>query len=308
MRIVRLITMLALLALVAEAGEKPKGKARSVAAPTLANVSYGKHSRNVLDFWKAEGKGPRPVVIMIHGGGWLNGDKRSAARSAAKYVKLGISFVAVNYRLAGKDRLPAPVHDAARGVQFVRHKAKEWNVDTSRIALTGGSAGGCSSVWILLHDDMRDPKSEDHVLRESTRVCAAAVGGAQTTIDPKVIKEWVGEITLKHAMLYRPVGARSKDDVVTNYAKYEKLIQEFSPVNHLDKSDPPLFMKYRFTGTPKSVNAAIHHANFGIKLKEKSDKLGHECYLVYPGCRKQKYPDALSFLKDKLLGRQVTSK
>ena len=44
--------------------------------PTHANVSYGPHAMNVLDFWKAEGDGPRPLLVYIHGGGWTGGDKR----------------------------------------------------------------------------------------------------------------------------------------------------------------------------------------------------------------------------------------
>ena len=43
--------------------------------PTYANVPYGPHERNVLDFWKADGAGPRPLLIHIHGGGWVGGDK-----------------------------------------------------------------------------------------------------------------------------------------------------------------------------------------------------------------------------------------
>ena len=92
--------------------------------PTHANVAYDKHERTVLDFWKAEGKGPRPLLIYIHGGGWEKGDKR-AMRNADVYLKKGISVVAINYRLTKTDPLPAPGHDAARAVQFLRFKAKE---------------------------------------------------------------------------------------------------------------------------------------------------------------------------------------
>ena len=46
----------------------------AVLPPTKAEVSYGPHKMNVLDFWKAEGEGPRPLLIHIHGGGWVGGD------------------------------------------------------------------------------------------------------------------------------------------------------------------------------------------------------------------------------------------
>ncbi len=79
--------------------------------------------------------------------------------------------------------------------------ASEWNIDKDRIALTGGSAGACTSMWILLHDDLADPKATDPVLRESTRVTAAAAHAGQTSIDPKVIEPWLGPNVLKHRMI-----------------------------------------------------------------------------------------------------------
>ncbi|HVW35919.1 MAG TPA: alpha/beta hydrolase, partial [Pirellulales bacterium] len=170
-------------------------------APTYADVSYGPHERNVLDFWKAEGEGPRPLLVYIHGGGWVGGDKKQKPEAIRPFLDKGISYAAINYRLTGEAPLPAPVHDAARAIQFLRTKAAEWNIKTDRIALTGGSAGACTSMWLLLHDDLADPKAKDPVLRESTRVCAAAVVAGQTSIDPKVIEGWLGPNVLKHRMI-----------------------------------------------------------------------------------------------------------
>src|SRR5262245_27208036 len=61
--------------------EKAKAKAKAQPAPldlppkTLADVPYGDHPREVLDFWKAESNGPAPLAVFIHGGGWNGGDK-----------------------------------------------------------------------------------------------------------------------------------------------------------------------------------------------------------------------------------------
>jgi acetyl esterase/lipase len=101
--------------------------------PTLANVPYGKHERQVLDFYKAKSDTPTPVVFYIHGG-WVNGDK--ARVNGAAYLAAGISMVAINYHYiaqAEADGVQPPVkgslHDAARALQFVRSKAAEWNID-----------------------------------------------------------------------------------------------------------------------------------------------------------------------------------
>src|SRR5262245_13421219 len=117
--------------------------------PTMANVAYGTHPRQVLDFWQAKSDAPTPVVFCIHGGGWVNGSKDGYRNSAKRYLDAGISVVAINYRMvpeATEKKVEPPVkwplEDAARALQFVRSKAKEWNIDKVRIGATGGSAGG----------------------------------------------------------------------------------------------------------------------------------------------------------------------
>lgn len=179
------------------------------AGPTRANVSYGQHPMNVLDFWQAEGEAPRPLLVYIHGGGWTGGDKKRSPSKIQPFLDKGISYAAINYRLTGRHPLPAPVHDAARAIQFLRANADAWNIDTRRIALTGGSAGACTSMWILLHDDLADPQAKDPISRESTRVAAAAARAGQTSIDPKVIKEWLGSNVLKHRMIWMAVGEQT---------------------------------------------------------------------------------------------------
>ena len=211
------------------AGTSAVAGASPPSAPTHADVAYGPHARNRLDFWKAEGQGPRPLLVYIHGGGWTGGDKKRDESSFRPYLQKGISYAAVNYRLTPGSPLPAPVHDAARAIQFLRWKASEWNIDKNRIALTGGSAGACTSMWILLHDDLAAPQAADPVLRESTRVTAAAVRGGQTSIDPKVIEPWLGPNVLKHRMINMAVGEKTIAAALANYRKHRPLYVEFRP-------------------------------------------------------------------------------
>jgi acetyl esterase/lipase len=292
-----------LFTLIVVGGSLAAEKAKQL-APTLAEVSYGPDKMNVLDFWKAEGDGPRPLLVYIHGGGWIGGDKKQSPERFRPFLEKGISYSAVNYRLTGQAPLPAPVHDAARAIQFIRSKAAEWNIDKTRIALTGGSAGACTSMWILLHDDLADPKSEDPVERESTRVTAAAVGGGQTSIDPKVIEDWLGPNVLKHRMINMAVGEPTIEGALENYEKHRELYVEFSPYNHLDGDDPPLLMSYGSNMKLPSENAGhgIHHPVYGVKMKEKADRVGHECHLLISGVSKSdEYTSANEFLMSKLL-------
>ena len=159
-------------------------------------------------------------------------------------------------------------------------------------------------MWILLHDDLADPNSEDQVLRESTRVTAAAVAGGQTSIDPKVIEGWLGPNVLKHRMISMAVGEETIEAALENYEKHRALFVEFSPYNHLDGNDPPLFMSYGNNMKLPSENAGhgIHHPMYGVKMKEKADRLGHECHLLISGVStSKKYSGATEFLMAKLL-------
>ncbi|MFO1064150.1 MAG: alpha/beta hydrolase [Pirellulales bacterium] len=273
-------------------------------APTYANVKYGPHERNAIDFWQASGDSPRPLLVYIHGGGWTAGDKKRKSDAFVPYLKQGISYAAINYRLTPNDPLPAPVHDAARAIQFIKSKAKEWNIKTDRIVLTGGSAGACTSMWLLLHDDLAKPDSSDPVERQSTRVAGAAVSAGQTSIDPKQIEPWLGPNVLKHRMINFAVGEKTIEGALENYDKYKSLYVEFSPYNHVDGKDPPLWMTYGADMTLPSKDAGhgIHHPVYGVKLKEKSDACGHECHLSIPGVSKSdKYANEREFILGVLL-------
>jgi hypothetical protein len=161
-------------------------------------------------------------------------------------------------------------------------------------------------MWILLHDDLADPSAKDPVKRQSTRVTAAAVRAGQTSIDPKVIEGWLGLNVLKHRMINMAVGEKTIEGALDNYDKHKALYVEFSPYNHLDGDDPPLLMTYgnNMTLPSESAGHGIHHPVYGVKMKEKADKLGHECHLLIDGVSKSdKYADPTEFLMAKLLAK-----
>ena len=94
-----------------------------VRAPTYKHVAYGSHKDMKLNFWKGESDKPTPLLVHIHGGGWLGGKKHET--TSPGQLNQGYSYASIDYRLAGTELLPAAVHDAARAIQFLRTKAKE---------------------------------------------------------------------------------------------------------------------------------------------------------------------------------------
>ena len=249
-------------------------------AKELAAVKYGPHARNVMNVWLAKSEKPTPVIMMIHGGGWLNGNMHTTPPGG--YAERGITVVSINYRLLGTDPLPAALYDAARALQFIRHKASEWNVDKTKIACWGSSAGAASSLWLGLHDDLADPKSKDPVEQESSKpTCVVGLKG-QSAVDPVLIKEWVGPLVLNHGMIHRALGHKNVKDMMTDYEKNKEPYNDYSAFYHVDKEDAPLHLTYNRPAVvpAKKVGDAIHHPMFGIKLKEAADKAGLECHLT----------------------------
>jgi acetyl esterase/lipase len=265
-------------------------------------VAYGSHPRQVLDFYPAKSEKPTPVVFYIHGGGWQGGDKRTNPKA---FLDKGISVVAINYRYVKngveekvEPPVKAPLHDAARALQFIRSKAAEWNLDKKRIGATGGSAGACTSLWLAFHDDMADPKSDDLVARESTRLYCAAVNGAQVSLDPKELREWMPNYRYgAHAF-----GLKNIQSLIDNREKVLKWIKEYSPIEHVSKDDPPIAMFYG--GEVPVVGASpkdpTHSGIMGVKLEERLKAVNVDVVLVHPGQRHPKFKNSTAYLIDRL--------
>ena len=274
----------------------------AVVNATLANVSYGPHERHVLDFWRAESRSPTPLVFVIHGGGWQSGEKERVNRfvSVETLLARGISVVAINYRLikhaVAEGVVPpvkAPLHDAARALQFVRSKAAEWNIDKARIGAAGGSAGACSSLWLAYHDDLADPTSNDPIARESTRLWCAAVMGAQTTLDPQQMITWTPNSRYGgHAF-----GLSTFAQFLADRNTLLPWLGEYSPYALVTPDDPPVYLSY---SAPPALGQdqkdPTHTSNFGVKLQEQCNTIGIACELVYPGAPGVKHATPTDYL------------
>ncbi len=96
-----------------------------------------------LDAFVPEGEGPFPSCILVHGGGFVRGDKQTFIKPLfAPLSKAGFTWFTINYRLAPEHRWPACAEDVEAAIRWVRSHAKEYKVDVNRLALIGESAGG----------------------------------------------------------------------------------------------------------------------------------------------------------------------
>ena len=257
----------------------------------------------MLDLWKAKSDKPTPLVVYIHGGGFRAGNKETISPALLTLLDKGISVMAINYRFSPEVTFPAHYMDSARAIQYARLHAKEWNLDPKRFGATGGSAGAGTSLWIGFHDDMADPKNADPVLRESTRLSCMAVFGAQSTYDPIVITEWIGEAAARHPALEGFYGL-TWDQYQTPAAR--EMFKKAAAITYLTRDDPPVYAYYTEARGPLPANAkpgaGIHHITFGLKLKEQMDKLGIECTVRHADEKADLASETNEFFVKHLLG------
>lgn len=267
--------------------------------PTYSDVPYGPHERNVLDFWQADTDAPAPLAVYIHGGGFTKGSKRVKRDILKELLDAGISVAAIHYRFITTAPLPAAHHDATRALQFLRSKSDEWNIDKTRVGAFGSSAGAQLCMYLAFNDEAADPHNPDPVLRESSRLTCVAPMNGQTTFDFDMWMKWIPGYDKPHRDPTEYFGG-------TTRTTYLEKTPSVSALSLISADDPPIFMTYRMApddpvpNDPKKARGwKIHHVIFGVKLKEKAERLGVELDLMYPGADTA-YDSVPHFLTEKL--------
>src|SRR5436190_7159761 len=91
---------------------------------------------------------PQPTLVFYHGGGWIGGTKEASFMSIMPWLEMGWNVVNVEYRMARNSLAPAAVEDAQCALKFVVNRAKDYNIDTNRVVVSGESAGGHLSLAV----------------------------------------------------------------------------------------------------------------------------------------------------------------
>lgn len=111
----------------------------------LPNVTYltASNRDNKVDLYLPRGTdSPAPVLVYIHGGGWVGGSKESSVLRLVPWMEMGWAVVNVQYRLGEVSLAPAAVEDCLCALRWIIRNASNYNIDPERIVVTGNSAGG----------------------------------------------------------------------------------------------------------------------------------------------------------------------
>lgn len=272
------------------------------------NIKYGLHERNVFDLWLAASGKPTPLVIYIHGGGFVGGDKSKyfQANDMVRFLAAGISVALINYRFLNSAPygILGSMHDAKRFVQYIRFYAGKYNIDKTRIGCIGGSAGAGTSLWLAFSDDMADPGNADPVLHESTRLTCAGAFATQSTYDIFRWDDILGfPVTQSHEQLLavaRAFGFKSADGI--DLKNETAIRRDLDFLAKMDQNDPPIFVynKHR-AGIPENSDDVNHHPLHAKALKDRAEQVGLEAVVYAPelGIEDPSGMDVVTFFVEK---------
>lgn len=275
---------------------------------TFSNESYGPHERNNFDIWLAKSETPTPLVIFIHGGGFIGGDKSRYYESKdwPRLLEAGVSVASINYRYMNEPPygILSSMNDSKRCLQYIRYNADKYNIDKNLIACSGGSAGAGTALWLAFSDDMAEPESEDPVLRESTKIVAAGAFVVQSTYDILRWSEIIGLPAEKSSeelqIIARAFGLKSAEGVDL-YAQTE-IRNNLDFLKKMSVDGAPFFVfNDKEAGIPTNEDELQHHPFHTKALKERADEVGLEAVVYAPaiGLIDESGKDLVEFLLEK---------
>jgi len=245
----RWIWPLGAVLLIATLGYVFQGRIRSALfVPTKADLAYGSASpAQKLDLYlPKDGKGPFPVVVFVHGGAFQFGDKREPFTGFVTGIEAlqarGIAFASINYRMAGEAQFPAAVQDTRSAVRWLRANASRLNIDPTRIAIWGKSAGAYMATMTGVTDT--SPRFDDPSVAPgvSSRVAAVvAMYGPSDfqQMDTQLRNSACGAGSATHDAVDSPESKFLGAAIPTIRAK----VAEANPITYVRPDAPPMLLQ-----------------------------------------------------------------
>jgi acetyl esterase/lipase len=196
-----------------------------------------------LDLWVPATSAPPPLVVWIHGGGWLFGDRRYLPETLrpnqlfTEAVAAGLAIATIDYRLALEAPFPAALHDVKAAVRYLRAHAGQLGIDTSRVGVWGESAGGHLAALVGLTGGMSELEGTVGVLGQSSAVDAVVDWYGPHDLDLQKLEGPTPEIA---SML--PPELRTAPEIHLAGSRDPVALRAASPISYVTASAPPFLL------------------------------------------------------------------
>ncbi|AXG71239.1 hypothetical protein KORDIASMS9_03496 [Kordia sp. SMS9] len=266
------------------------------AASFHPNIVYGDSARNKYDFFKPNFAAPSSLLILIHGGGFVSGDKSTYYDSyryrglVNRMLDKNIAVATINYRFVDpfdKQGILNSLTDVKLALQHMRYFSDSLHFNSEKVMLQGSSAGGAAAMWIGFQDDMAIKHDKNPILSETTRVQGIVGVSTQANYDIANWHETVFssfkkdgftaaslEALIKEYRILLYYGVNNREDLsseeMQNYLKMTNMLKMLSA------DDPPFYiMNTKFSGDiPTNMSEVFHHPLHVKTIQQQAEKVG----------------------------------
>ena len=238
------------------------------------NISYGPHKMNVLDVYRPAGAAPKlPVIVSVHGGGWVYGDKELYSHYCVSLAKRGFVVVNFTYRLSPENKFPCHLEDTVLVFDWVKKNATRFGMDRENIFAVGDSAGG--HILSLYCSLCAKPEyAQKFEFQSQSKLLPKAIALNCAVLDLDAAKDGLAGAS-----------AKLMKDILPNKGK-DANMQLLNPIAQINENYPPCllmtsnedFLRTQpdtFMEELKKHNVSYTYKFYGNDL----DKLGHVFHL-----------------------------
>lgn len=241
----------------------------------IVYANYGDRKLLMDVFSPIGGKQKRPAIVVVHGGGWLNGDKTKFRALTIALAERGYVTAAIEYRLGGEAYFPAGIQDCNAAVRYLKAHSKRLGIDPDRIGAVGGSAGG--HLVGLMASGFKDSQLQGNGgnAKQSSKLKAAIVMAGPL----QMITGSVAEKSRK-----QPAQSNSNKWLGKTVDEAPDLYRLADAYEYIDKDCPPiLFMTGEFDNPQRNQPSRDRLNAFGVRTGVNIYKDGkHGCWNQLP--------------------------
>ena len=208
------------------------------------DIRYGALPEQKLDIYlPAEGKGPWPVIIYVHGGGWNMGTKRIGVLGGlVGTLAKGYAVISVDYRLAPETVFPEFLYDVKTAIRWARANAAEYGFDPARFALLGDSAGAQLCLTAAFTADLPEYEGEKYGWEGVSSAVAAVIDMYGPSALYADNAQWLNESGILFASLNGEGKVSRLDDMMKYLSSDPALLPMISPLALVHKDIPPVLI------------------------------------------------------------------